>query len=405
MNELKIDVDFIASNIQVILNKVHTNSLKRQIKVKHDRLTFACPICGDSHKNMHTKRGHLFFRDLNFKCFNENCFSTFTKLCKDYDVDIDADKKLDLINYVSENAVIYRKNEDNILANEFKRHITINEMLEWFDSGLGSLKHVMPVQRGSEAYKYLKNRGFNEYQLTDIYEGIKEHGKWSEPYILFLNRAGDNVLGFQERNLKSGDKRRFKIWTFSEMYRRIHLEELDIIEAIPYDKISQLFNIFNIDYEKDITIFEAYLDSKFFPNSIGSVGLNTDISSLLNNELNVRFFFDYDNAGKRKAKYWLKKGQTVFLWDKFIQDWIDEQDTEYFSTLKWIKNNIKDTNDIFNKMNIRDYKQLLKYFSNDILDIRWIVDDVKPKKDFKNKKESESIYDVDWQYKINQLKL
>lgn len=400
----KIDIDWIASNIQQILNKVHSNSLKRQIKVKHDRLTFACPICGDSHKNASTKRGHLFFRDLNFKCFNENCFSTFTKLCTDYDITLDPDKKLGIINYVSENSIIYKKNEDNILANEFNRAITLEELKDWFDSGLGPLMHFKPIQIGSLAYKYLKNRGFHEYQMEGIYEGIKANSKWSEPFLVFLNLAGNKVLGFQERNLKSGDFRRFKIWTFSEIYRNINGYELDPIEAIPYNKISQLFNIFNVDYEKDITLFEAYLDSKFFPNSVGAVGLNTDMTSLVNNELKIRFFFDYDNPGKRKSKYWLKKGHTVFLWDKFIHNWILNQKTDYYSTLNWINLNIKDANDIFHKMNIVNYKVLLEYFSNDILDLRWITNDIKHKNKKENKQQ-ESIHDIDWQYKINQLKL
>ena len=81
-NSNEIDIEWIASNIQEILNKCHKNQQKLIIKKKIDRLTFACPICGDSHKNNTLKRGHLFFKDLNYKCFNDGCFSTLLNYVK-----------------------------------------------------------------------------------------------------------------------------------------------------------------------------------------------------------------------------------------------------------------------------------------------------------------------------------
>lgn len=402
MENNAIDIDWIASNVQAILEKVHTDRNKLTIKKKTDRLTFACPICGDSHKNPHAKRGHLFFRDLHFKCFNEGCFSTFTKLCKDFNIELDAEKKLNVINWVSENAVIYRKNEDNILANEFKNAITISQLQDWFDDGLGPLKGFQPIKFGSKCYKYLQSRGFHDSQMTDIYEGIKVYGKWSEPYLVFLNKVGDKILGMQERNLKSKDQRKFKIWTFSEIYENIHKTKLDPLEAIPYNKISQLFNIFNVNYDKEITLFEAFIDSKFFPNSIGAVGLNTDMDFLVTNELTIRFFFDNDNIGRRKAKEWLKKGHGVFLWEKWMDDYCKNTEGDYASMHIWLENNIKDLNDIIVKTNTSSYKDLLKYFSSDILDIIWITNDKKPI--YKKKEKVLSIHDVDWTQKINDLK-
>lgn len=398
-----IDVDWIASSIQLILNKVHTEKNKLTIKQKPDRLQFACPICGDSQKNSTTKRGWLFFRDLHFKCHNEGCFSTFTDLCKKYNVDLDPEKKLNIINWVSENAVIYRKNEDNILANEFKRAITLEQLQEWFDDGRGPLSAFKPVQQGSKVYKYLKGRGFYDSQMTGIYEGIKTNGKWSEPYMIFLNLMGDKVLGMQERNLKSKEQRRFKIWTFSEIYENMNRTKMDPIEAIPYNKISQLFNIFSVNYEKDITLFEAYIDSKFFPNSIGAVGLNTDMSFLANNELAIRFFFDNDNVGRRKAKEWLKKGYQVFLWEKFMDWFCINAGTDYASTYIWFENNIKDLNDIVVKTKITSHNELLTFFSTNILDIIWITKDKKPI--YKKEITPPAIHDVNWNNKINDLRL
>lgn len=403
-DSITFDSDWIKNSIQLVLNKVHTNHNKLIIKESHDRWKFACPICGDSHKDTSQKRGHLFKNNLYYKCYNEDCRSTFTKLCNTYDISLDPEKKLNLINWVSNNTQLYNKSNDDILFSNFDKAISFNDLQDWFNSGLGPLKYFKPVTFPSQAYNYLKLRGFNDSHMANIYEGIKDNGKWKESYIVFLNISNNKVFGMQERNLHSGDKRKFKIWSFNELYRNIYNENLDELELISYNKVGQLFNIFNINYEKDITIFEAYLDSIFWPNSIGAVGINTDIHFLLTSELKIQFFFDYDNPGKRKAKEMLYKSQKVFLWDKFIDYWSNNNTKySYYESIKFINENIKDLNDIIKHNMVNSYKDLLSYFSNDILDLIWITNDKFIKR--KYIKQSESIHDTDWKSKINELKL
>ena len=67
IGEAKLDVDYIQSIIQQILDKAHTNPEKRVIKrypndQNPKKLNFACPLCGDSNSKMSMKRGHFFFR-------------------------------------------------------------------------------------------------------------------------------------------------------------------------------------------------------------------------------------------------------------------------------------------------------------------------------------------------------
>ena len=64
---ITFDSNWIKNSIQLILNKVHSNSNKLEIKESHDRWKFACPICGDSHKDTSQKRGHLFKNNLYYK--------------------------------------------------------------------------------------------------------------------------------------------------------------------------------------------------------------------------------------------------------------------------------------------------------------------------------------------------
>lgn len=396
-----LDINYLKNNIQLILDKTHSNATKRVIKAKHDRLSFACPICGDSSKDNHAKRGHLFLNNLYYKCYNEDCRSTFTKLCKDYDIHLDPSKKLELINYIDTNFHSYKQEEDDYIVGKFSKLIKLEDLQAWFDSGDGPLKSFKQVQFGSKVYTYLLNRGIPDNLITTLfYEGIKVTGKWSEPYVVFVNKMNDKVIGMQERNLHSGLKRRFKIWTFKELYENVYLQDLDIIEAISYNKLSYLFNILNINFEQEITIFEGFIDSIFMPNSIGAVGINTDYSFLINNELNIRFFFDNDNIGKRKSADWLRKGYSVFLWEKLIKDLAKrEKDPHVFK--KWFNSEVKDLNRLM-QMCPMNWKELNKYFSTSQFDALYLNYEDKPRLK-KEQKQENNIHIVDWNKKINDL--
>jgi len=366
-----IDINYIVHTIQEVLNKVHVDKNKRSISVKSDRISFACPICGDSSKNTHQKRGHLFLNNLYYKCYNEDCRSTFTKLAKDYNVHIDADTKIKLINYIDTQFHTYKKQDDDWIVGNMTKLIDLNDLSDWINSIKGPLRNFKQVSFGSKVYTYLLDRGIPENIITSMfYEGIKSNNKFSEPYVVFINKIGDKVIGMQERNIRSGTNRKFKIWTFKELYEAVTDNELDIIESISYNKLSYLFNILNVDFEQEITIFEGYIDSLFMPNSIGAVGINTDYSFLINNDVNLKFFFDNDDIGKRKSLEWLKKGFRVFLWEKLVYDMAKEQKDPYLF-INWFNSNIKDLN-AFMKIYLISYKKLYKYFSNDVSDTYWI---------------------------------
>jgi len=398
-----LDINYLKNNIQSILDKVHNKTAKRVIKEKHDRLSFACPICGDSSSDTTVKRGHLFLNNLYYKCYNEDCRSTFTQLCKMYDIQLDPNKKLELINYIDTNFHRYKQSEDDWMLGNFSKLIKFEDLQTWFDSGDGPLKGFRQVGFGSKVYTYLLNRGIPDNLITTLfYEGIKVTGRWSEPHIVFINKVGDKVIGMQERNLETGIKRKFKIWTFKELYENVYLQELDIIEAISYNKLSYLFNILNIDFEKEITIFEGFIDSIFMPNSIGAVGINTDYSFLVNNDLDIRFFFDNDDIGKRKSQEWLKKGFKVFLWEKLIND-LAKKDIDPHVFKMRFNTNIKDLNKLMQVLPM-NWKDLLKYFSNDKFDALYLNFEKKKFGKQNIKLKENNLYKIDWNKQIHELK-
>lgn len=377
MEETQLDISYIKNIIQEILNKSHSDTEKRRIMPMSSSpkdVQFACPICGDSRKKKHEKRGHIYLNSLRFKCYNERCESdtpTFTSLCKRFNIQLDPGKKLDIINYVNEN-IQFKPSEDDYMSASMDKLLHIDDLKRVFNDGSSELTNFKPIQKDSKAYKHLKDRKINPNDET-FWEATRWiTPNWSEYVIVFLNRRGDNVLGMQTRNLaKEKEKRYFKIYNFEMLYNLINEEVIDETEAIIYNKLSYFFNILNIDFEDKITVFEGYTDSKFYPNSIGLVGLDTDLDFLMKSGATLQFFYDYDKAGMSMSLKMINKNQKVFLWEKLFEDLVSKKKDPYTLYNKLIK--IKDLNKLAEIVN-NPYRtlNLHTFFSIDIFDKKYI---------------------------------
>lgn len=366
-----INVNYIVDIIQKILNESHIIDEKKKIDVDLNKdkpqLTFACPICGDSAKNKYTKRGHLYLNNFFYKCYNDDtCSSSFTKLCKRFDVKINPEQKLLIYNHIDNNYKFQPKDDyTNILLNKL---ININDYINFCNSGKSKLYDVKPIVNESPQHIYLKKR--NIYNYENIYQGIlKLTEKWNEYVIVIFNRCEDKLIGVNLRNIKSDkDKRIYKILDFEYLYNQLCIGEncdTDESEMYTYNKISNIYNILNVRYDVPIHVFEGYIDSVFFPNSVSSSGKSGNIDILLNKELDLKFVYDNDNDGIDKALSMIDKGYCVFLWKKLLKD----------LNINTKKNKIKDINDLviyYNDIKIYNNLNLEKYFSIDIFDKIWI---------------------------------
>lgn len=366
---VELDKAYIKACIQAVLNKCHTHSDKKIMDDRKDsELNFACPICGDSQKRTRLKRGHLFYNTLTYKCYNEGCRSTFTNLCKLAGLTLDPEKKLQLIQHASANMKLQPKEDDfqEIIKTNL---ISLKKMEDLFNNGTSNFTDFKPIQKGSLAHKYLLNRKI--YNHTHIYEcNHWVTNKWSEYSIVFLNRRGDSVLGLQTRNLKDQkEKRNFKIYNFKELLQLVEPEREMSEEELEYlNKISYFFNILNVNFEETVTLFEGYTDSVFYPNSIGMVGLNTNYNFLLENNLDIQFFFDNDDTGKRKTLFNLESGLKCFLWKKLFEDIAKKQGSPD-TALHMLESKIKDLNRLAIYFD-NPYEKfgLQNYFSKDSFD-------------------------------------
>ena len=395
-----MDKVYIGSIVQKIINKEFIDASRRKMVVYNDRLNFCAPCCGDSHKNKHAKRGNLYFNKLLFICFNCGHKTTFDRFCKDFNEQLDPDKKLEMIEHLN-SVMTYSDYEGDFVDAKFENLIDMSELERVFNADITPISDFKPIQVNGGVYKYLVGRGIPPEYHKNIYQAkYWKNEDESEWIIISLNRRGDKVLGMQTRNLKEGKRRTFKIYNYENLLEWVSLgkdlPEPDMSELIIYNKLSYYFNILNVDFGERITVFEGYLDSLFFPNSIGLVGVNTDYRFLENNNLDIQYFFDNDEAGYKKSEEKLKENFSIFLWKKLFEDIVDRKNSPDPYRLLHRISKVKDINKL-SELVPDPYKKLdlQKFFSSDILDLKWI-----PK--FRRKKNT--VEAVDYNKKFDSLK-
>ena len=397
-NKESVSLLSIESKIQTILDNEHKLSEKKRIKkfpnnTNPDRLNFSCPICGDSEKSSHKKRGNLYGKNLFYICYNCDSKMSFVKLCETFNINIDLDEKIKIYNHI-DSCVKYNKVDYNY--NVLDKLMDINEWTEFMNNKKNSwLVDIKPVQLNSHVYQYLKYNRYIE-DFDNIYQGTYrklKDGKvvYKTPVMILLNRNSDKLLGIQLRNLEKDKTRRFyKIIEFEELYNYMNPGNiLDEYEAISYNKISHFYNILNVNFDRPVVIFEGFLDSLFHRplNSIGMVGANND-NDLLNflteadDGLELKFFYDRDDKGNSSSGKMIDNGYSVFLWNKLIEKIIENKTDKYKARNKF--QNIIDLNDLAiqsKNPNIYEKLNLDKYFSKDNFD-KLFIDKVEWK-DFK----------------------
>lgn len=380
-----MDKSYIKYILQKILDKEFKSEHRRKIIEYDNRFNMCCPICGDG-KSDHKKRGNLYFDKLRYVCFNESgCNCSFDIFCKKFNEVIDPDKKLEMIQHL-DNVVTYSDCETDFIDAKFKNLIDISELEKVFNSNITQISDFKPIQENGVVYKYLIARGLTPEYHKNIYQAkywINEDE--NERVIVMLNRKGNKVIGLQTRNLKEGKRRNFKIYNYENILEWVNhgkdVAEIDMNELVIYNKLSYFFNILNIDLTKRITIFEGYLDSLFFPNSIGLVGVNTDSRLIEKSGLDIQYFFDNDEAGFKKSEEKIKSGYSVFLWNKLFDYIIKRKKDDDPQALLHRLSKIKDMNKL-SQLVQNPYKKLnlQNFFSEDILDVKWIPKIRKKKK-------------------------
>lgn len=343
--------DIIVSRVQDILNERFDSSEKRFMKVRYNRLQFACPYCGDSHGDKHKKRGNIYFKNLTFNCYNAGCnkHTNVLGLFKDFGKSLNnLDILTHFLDYINDNKVTRLSNVNE--TNSFSLFKEWSIELEDIKKKLS----LFELAASPKTTSYIKSR-----LLTFKSDHFLINKTEDKLFIFNFLPSTTKVIGFQIRNFKGSKKyESFNIEKINEIIlgRKIDVDEEDLAELNTY---SLYFNVLISDFSKTLTILEGPLDSFFIPNSIALTGLNKSIE-LLDEIESVRYLFDNDADGIKKMEELLKKRKHVFLWKKLIRDFkIDSPIKDVNDLVLWSHSN---RSDAFFKLN--------NYFTNNPLDIR-----------------------------------
>lgn len=331
------------SIIHKILIKRFENEpqIKQRVDLKHDRLNFSCPYCGDSHENSKKKRGNLYFANARYKCYNSaECPKvTLTQLLKDFG----AGSEISL----SEVSTIYR--------------IETTRPKKIFNAGFSSI--LLNINQIKE-YGFEYNDFINKFNLMPLTSNIR---KWledrkqiidnkyaidKEMNLWIMHIVEDHVVGAQSRSFKKNALAKYLSKSLHQLYDVVNREIPETEEFRQLDEVSYFFGWFSVDTNLPITVFEGPFDSFLFPNSIAQCSSTTEIDTSIGY---FRFFFDNDSAGKSAAIKKIKEGYSVFMWQKFLTE--NKKDI-----------NIKDLNDL-QLISPTEIKLLDSYFTESKFDI------------------------------------
>lgn len=333
----------LVSLLQPILEKRFPGNIgKQQIRVYRDRISFACPFCGDSMKSDYKKRGNFIltgkFANF-FKCHNCSEFKRIDKFFSDFKINLE----LDVINYIAQG------------IENFSTYADVKYDMSLFLDMNVIEKYAINRQ------EFLKSFGLVEVFDTPVWSWLKkrlqyDHSKFmyhsSKNYLVILNLTpSGKIVGAQKRNFKGENK--YLTYKLGKLYELLGEDFSKIPDEI--DIISQIFNICLINYTKPITLFEGPFDAFLFKNSVANTGANKYFPF----DVRVRYWYDDDDTGKKKSIEKINEGEEVFLWAKFKEDY------ELPYRKKW------DLNDVliyFKEHNIRT-PIFNEYFSDDNLDI------------------------------------
>ena len=344
--------DKIRYALKQVVSQVHPEPNKKLLKDMHGRITCACPYCGDSHSDDTKKRGNIFWDTLQYHCYNCSYHTNLYSFLKDHEVKLaTSDDSFMVIDYIKQNKI--QVNSESVLKHDALRKV--QELSIDIDTFKAKFKAKV-IEPGDWIWFQLKDRLLHN-RVDDFLYSEKEHRLW------ILNFGADNkIIGAQTRRMK-GYGQRYLTYDLPKLYEEMGQPlELSNEELTPLTKVSTLFGIMQLNFQRPITIFEGPLDAKFMANSLAlaTAGRSTDDFDEIPT---VRYMFDNDTTGKKKMAEKLKKGRPVFMWSKFLKEnGLD-------------KYNIKDLNDLMLKcfeLKIDAHKKIDQYFTSSQLDL-WYV--------------------------------
>jgi len=341
---------------KILLNEFPSDIGKQVIYPAGNRLNFSCPYCGDS-DNTHKKRGNFYLDTNAYKCYNGGCgiFKDGESFYRDFEVykELTPKEKADLRNIIRETRE-KRKSYYGDIDLDLFFDVDINKLMverEYFMEKMGLIE-----VNDSKILSYVRRRN-QKPDAKFAWDPKKEN-------LYLFNLTKDNrILGLQIRNMSSKrGSAKYYTYKLSGIWKKLlkSKDEKLIERSKKVDPISHVFNIGVLNFGQQITIFEGPMDSWLWNNSVALCSIENKFPFEIEG---LRFWDDWDNAGRNKSVERLSKGFSVFNWGKFLDD------NKLDKNKKW------DLNDLVNNLRRTGKKitRLDNYFTEDKLDLRYFI--------------------------------
>ena len=164
-----MDISYIKNIIQSIIDKEFSTPIEKRIDSHDNRLNFRCPYCHEG-RTKTKKRGNLYFDKLIYVCFRCGKKTNFDRFTKDFNIRLDPNKKLELIDYLN-SVISYKDAENDFLDTEFNKLIDLSDIERIFNSGDHIITDFRSIIKNGEIYKYLILRGIPDNLHDNIYQG------------------------------------------------------------------------------------------------------------------------------------------------------------------------------------------------------------------------------------------
>lgn len=300
----------IRSLVKQVVVKQHSEPSKQMIKEMPGRITLACPYCGDSTSDHHKKRGNLYWDTLQYHCFNCGVHSNAYQLLKDNQIKLSStDDSIQIIDYIQEHKLAV--NDIEVLQHDvFKTIYDLSPTRQELKTHFG----FKDVEVGDPAFFYLRNRLLSN-KLDNFMYSPKDRR------IVVLNKAPEGkVIGFQTRSINKRINSRYLTYDIEKIYEEFGKSlEVDENTLISIKKLSTLFGVMLVDFQREVTMFEGPIDAMFINNSIG-LATATRSTEEFDEIPTIRYMFDNDDTGKKKMMQKLKRGKKIFTWQKFFKE-------------------------------------------------------------------------------------
>jgi hypothetical protein len=296
---------------QVTRNRFGAELRRQDVQVKHDRLVFCCPYCGDS-KDPKKKRGNLYYSTLYFKCYNGGCevYRDLLGLLSDYGVTTMTESERAAAAEIIGSARDAMHEKRSVRKEVAYDAVLSDELLSVMVPRQRIMEQLSlrDVAEWSPAGNYLVKR----CQVLD--HRFAWDWKYKRIWIFNMDR-NENVLGLQVKPFGENSLSKYKTYGLTDLREKfLKMEKNEVADR--YNQISMLFGVLRVDFGNTVTVFEGPLDHFLYPNSVGTSSINNEWPYEMG-----RFFQDNDKAGRTVAMNLLEQGKSVFMWSKFLSDY------------------------------------------------------------------------------------